>query len=264
MPFPDAARVIYKKNPLDNVICQIQFPPILKIEVDIPASFQEKIRGNFPNYNETSRFKISIPQEIMKNIPKDIISQLPMPLQKKNHEFISEDDNWKVNLTSTFIALSSTNYLRWEEFREKLKIVFDAFTEIYSPPHTTRIGLRYADIIVRSELGLTEVKWSELLKPHILGLLGSSDIEGKIESLENKCEIQLSDNSSKVRIITILGEHLVAKENCFVLDSDLFNEGKMSIEQVWNKLEYLHDRSSRLIRWSITDKLHEAMEPMNL
>jgi len=32
MPFPEVKRVIYEHNPLDKVICQLRFPPILRIE----------------------------------------------------------------------------------------------------------------------------------------------------------------------------------------------------------------------------------------
>ncbi len=53
MPFPSANRVIFKRNPLKEVICQLRFPPILKIDSEIPANFQDLIRNEFPKYKET-------------------------------------------------------------------------------------------------------------------------------------------------------------------------------------------------------------------
>ena len=58
MPFPEVKRVIYKKNPLDRVICQLRFAPILKIDAEIPADFQEMIRADFPNYSEKMTHQI--------------------------------------------------------------------------------------------------------------------------------------------------------------------------------------------------------------
>ena len=52
MPFPEKQRVIYKKNPLNKVICQFRFPPILRIDSEIPSSFQDSIRSDFPLYQE--------------------------------------------------------------------------------------------------------------------------------------------------------------------------------------------------------------------
>ena len=48
MPFPEATRVIYHKNPLTDVICQLRFPPILKIDSEIPSLFQDTIREQYP------------------------------------------------------------------------------------------------------------------------------------------------------------------------------------------------------------------------
>ena len=54
MPFPEVRRVIYKKSPLDRVICQLKFPPVLRIDADMPVEFQDCIRREFPNYDEKS------------------------------------------------------------------------------------------------------------------------------------------------------------------------------------------------------------------
>ena len=52
MPFPEAERVVYRQNPLDRVVCQLKFPPILKIEREIPVEFQDRIRKDFPGFYE--------------------------------------------------------------------------------------------------------------------------------------------------------------------------------------------------------------------
>ena len=53
MPFPETSqKIIYKKNPLDRVICQLRFPPILKIDTELPDKFQESIRNDFPEFQE--------------------------------------------------------------------------------------------------------------------------------------------------------------------------------------------------------------------
>ena len=54
MPFPKKDRIIFTKNPLTDVICQLRFPSILKIDTEVPAKFQDKIRDVFPNFTESS------------------------------------------------------------------------------------------------------------------------------------------------------------------------------------------------------------------
>src|SRR5713226_162290 len=66
MPFPDSQRVIYDRNPLEEVVCQVKFPPILKIDSAAPAAFQDEIRGTYPLLQEVPGILVDLPAEIMK------------------------------------------------------------------------------------------------------------------------------------------------------------------------------------------------------
>ncbi len=266
MPFPATKRIIYKKNPLVEVICQFRFPSILSIDTDVPAKFQEAIRKNFPLFKENAEILVRFP-----NISNDVDTPLaekielpPATINRKNYEFLSSDEKWKINLTREFLALSTTSYHRWEEFIAQLDQAFRAFLDIYSPVHFSRIGLRYKDIINRSELGLADTAWSELLRPYILGMLDDSTIGPSISAITNIAEIKLSDEKSKVRITSGLAQEANTKELAFLIDSDFFIDQKTTIEESLTKLSYFNQRGSRLIQWCITEKLHAAMEPENI
>lgn len=263
MPFPEVPRVIYQKNPLDQVICQLRFPPILKIDAEIPAKFQDRIREYFPNYSETSELKIEFSQGKKQSVPPEIIRQMLQSSGIKNYEFLSEDGLWKINLTRTFIALTANKYQRWEQFKEKLILPLDALIELYSPSYFSRIGLRYVNIIKRSGLELTDVNWNELLKPYVLGIL-ASDVGDHVQNFENRYEIGLSDKESIVRMVTGFVESVDSAEVCYMIDSDFYNEGKTQIEATTEILDYFNIRGSRLFQWCITERLHQAMEPQIL
>lgn len=264
MPFPEVERVIYKNNPLDQVICQFRFSPILKIETEIPAEFQEKIRKEFPEFSETSQINIEIPPGMRNQIPSDLIGKIQPSVGHKNYGFISEDGLWKINLTRNFIALTSNSYKRWEEFRDKLYEPLTALIEIYSITNFSRVGLRYIDVIRRSKLNLDGENWTELLKPHILGILSSSEVCDKVIDFEGKYEIFLSDQKSIVRINTKSVRPMDGDELCFMIDSDFFNTTKMNIDDSKEKLDYFHMRGTRLLRWCITQRLHKSMEPQKI
>ena len=50
MLFADYQRYQYARSPLVEVICQLRFPPILSINTEEPAQFQEAVRRDFPRY----------------------------------------------------------------------------------------------------------------------------------------------------------------------------------------------------------------------
>jgi uncharacterized protein (TIGR04255 family) len=261
MPFPEVPKIIYDKNPLDLVICQLRFPPILKIDTEIPASFQDLVRKEFPNFKETTEVAIEFPPGQSTQIPLDVLRQM-LP-SNKNYEFSSEDEVWKINLTRTFMALSTKDYRRWREFKEKLEIPFKALCKSYSSDYLSRVGLRYIDVIRRSKLGLDDIHWKDLLSPYIAGPLNSTDVGPFVKNFESKYEINL-DTSGLVRITTKFVE--LKEENneiCFMIDMDIYNQEKINIASAMTLLDSFNLRAHRFFRWCIADKLHAAMEPKN-
>lgn len=262
MPFPACEHVIYKKSPLINVVCQLRFPPILIINTSEPSAFQNRIRAEYPNY------EIQIEQQQISFDPQMGQPTIPRILQTgniRNYRFSTKDNIWQINLTSTFIAISTSKYFSWDDFKARFNEPFKALVEIYNPSFFDRIGLRYIDAFKRSELGLGEKNWSDLINPYALGFLSSDkSISSRVRMNRITSEITLSDDKSIVKTIATTGTINNDPEECFITDNDLFTLEKSGLDcglDVWPKLNYLHDRSYRLIRWIINDTLHEAMEP---
>jgi uncharacterized protein (TIGR04255 family) len=257
MPFPDSPRVLYRKNPLTEVICQLRFPAILRIDSEVPAKYQEHLREAYPIFEEqpTQNFKLNLQPDIGKLIGG------PLSLRgKSSYGFISADGNWKVNLTRDFIALSTVEYRRWEDFREHLRLPLELLIEEYSPPFFIRIGLRYQDVIQRSKLGLEGVEWADLLKAHTAGELSSPDIANDILQSANQLTVKLDEGRSQVLINHGLANNQEG-EICYLIDSDFSTEQRTEVDDAARVLDNFNAQSGRLFRWCITERLHAAMEP---
>ena len=100
--------------------------------------------------------------------------------------------------------------------------MLEAVKEIYTPQYFSRTGLRYIDVITRSELGLNNVDWNLLLKPFILGIISDPVVGGNVKEYEGKYEIRLEDKKGIVRMITKLTSAESDDESCFIIDSDFF------------------------------------------
>lgn len=261
MPFPDSPRIIYNKNPLTEVICQLSFPAILRIDSEIPASFQAKIQEHYPIYEEAQggNLKLNFPQELAQVVG----NSLSLKSGRSTYQFLSADRKWKVVLTREFIAVSTKEYTKWEDFRKHLEIAFNAFWEVYKPPFLTRIGLRYQDLIQRSKLGLDNVNWGDLLNPSIAGELNAPEIVDRIVNCVNQLTIKLDDDGGLI----LLNHGLAATpegETVYIVDSDILTEQKTEVQNVIEKLNYFNKFSGRLFRWCISDKLHESLEPQSV
>lgn len=252
-------RVIYNKNPLIEVILQVRFPTILSINSNEPAEFQEAIRQKYPLYslNIEKEHELSIIEKEDSFFPS-----IQEKDQKKNHSFVSADGKYKVNLTSSFISLSTVNYIRWEEFFDRFKFVLSKFLNVYNPTFFERVGLRYIDAFSREKLKITNKPWKELIQAPWIGPLSDID-ENNLFNLGIDTEYVLGDQKSRAKIHTGLGV-LNNTEKVFIVDSDFIRSSMVSIVEYESVLEYLHNNSEAFIHSVITEDLHNAMEPGEL
>jgi uncharacterized protein (TIGR04255 family) len=245
---------------LAEVLCQLRFPPILRIDTGPPAAFQERVRQQYPLYSEGIRREIVLPQ-LPKLITQRLGEELGSPKIRKSYDFHSADSEWTVGLTRDFLALSTQRYERWEHFREHLQVPLRSLLEEYAPPFFTRIGLRYQHIIRRSTLGQKDARWSDLLQPHISGELASDDVAGDLESTMRQTVIRLPDGRSRVRIVHGLIELSEPAEVCYVIDSDFYTDQQTEPGNAIDTLNAFNTQARRLFRWCITDRLHRSMDP---
>ena len=255
-------RVKYAKCPLIEVTYQLNFPVILSIEANEPFGFQDVIRETYPVYNQ----RLEHQNAIVVNVDKAnaVLNQQQV---RKLHYFISEDQKCRVTLAKDMIAFSTLKYDTWDDFSYRATEIIEAFVKTYNPAYFTRLGLRYIDAIERKILGLQDSSWDELLKPHLCGCLAyKSDEKRNIRKSNVNSEIVFDDVI--VNVASGLGnvDHHDGKSpsEAFILNCDYYISKRMSINDYSEMASRLHDKSHSFFRESITDRLHNAMEPIDL
>jgi uncharacterized protein (TIGR04255 family) len=258
MPFPESPRVIYQKNPLVEVICQLRFPAILRIAAEVPSGFQERIRTIYPCYNQ---------KPVMPLLPAGLPVQVVNAIQQVAgsgraefvHEFAAEDETWAATLAPSFLALKTTEYRRWEDFQNRLRYLFDALVDMYQPHYFERVGLRYVDVIQRSHLGLSDRPWRDLLQPHIAAELAATGIVDNVLHVARQALVSLGDTQGQVRIRHGFSQAEPTNEQCYMIDSDFFVERRVEKENALDTLSQFNRRAGRLFRWCIQTPVHDAL-----
>jgi len=264
MLFPESPRVVYKKNSLAEVICQLRFPTILRIGASELADFQDKVRQDYPLYS-LQEPSIEFPQ-----LPKElssIIQQLnmPKPPGSTTHRFSTTDSQRFISLSQDFLALAETAYVNWNLFRGELEKAEKALREVYRPAFYSRIGLRYQNVISRKNLALADKKWEELIQTHIVAELGAREVADAIVATRTQSVIRTSDvPGGQVRLTHGLVKPPGSDEQCYLIDADFSIEQKEGLSEPFEILDRFNRLAGRLFRWAITDTLHGAMEPENI
>lgn len=259
--FSNEPRCIYANNQLAEVICQLRFPTILTINAEEPAKFQEAIRDVFPKYasrQEQPPAKVTaVPGQ-----PPRVEQQKPVT----NYQFTSADGMYRIHLTQNFISLSCGRYSRWEEFAKMMDKPLATFISTYHPAYFERVGLRYINAFSRTDLGLEETPFRELLQPAYIGLLAdetvpeaafgrcSQDVEMK---LPGGCKLKLRSGLGTLRRNGDTSD----KETKLILDLDVSMGGNIPVNMAAASMQTVHTHVGSIFRDAITDTLHGAMEP---
>lgn len=257
--FQNTSRVIYRRNQIVNVVCQLRFPTILAVSTRVPDAFQDAVRKEFPRYQ--LKRERPAPKLVSENG-----TVRPQPQEEiLNHGFLADDGSWAINLTSSFIALSTPRYTDWETFAGKLDRVVAEFYRIYQPACFDRVGLRYINAFSREELELEGQPWSELIQPSYLGLFCEDDVREE-DFLRCTQDADLKARGGcRVRIHTGPGmvkrNGMQEKKARYILDLDVLMMGKVELPHLTGALQTVHMNADNIFRGAITDTLHDAMDP---
>jgi uncharacterized protein (TIGR04255 family) len=254
MPIPHRERVIYRRNPLQEVVCQIRFPRLLEIETEVPAGFQSAILDDYPALSVNNLFQVTVDPTAQSGARWEA---------SKVFDFASADEKWKAVLHAEYVALVTIDYLHWEDFRKRLRKLLDTLRDCYKPAFFTRIGLRYKDSISRPKLNLGGVPWHELIGPQLVGILGKGAFqENEVTAYRGSFAYPIGENA-KAQTNFGLVEGKDGGEAEFLIDTDFFSESKTeaTTDGAIGILEGFRPHPFDLFRWCVTDRLHAAMEP---
>ena len=265
MPFPETPREIYDVNPLNEVICQLRFPPILKIVSETPSQFQDAVRAKYSTYSTNSNppglglsgLGLQMPPEIadaLKSVPLFAMGGVA------EHHFSVDDESRLISLAQEFIALTDRQYSRWEGFRAELVSMTEVFSQVYEPGPFNRIGLRYVDVLMRSRFGMPDTAWSEFLNPSFIGLLGDQHVANDVRDLVVDCTLTIPDvEGGRVHIKHGLRRTENENEQVYLIDADFHTSRRSDKNGVFEILDKFNQWSGRLFRWATTERLRDSL-----
>ena len=239
------------------MVCQFRFPQILRIEASVPADFQDRVRAEFPLVQ-----KMSAPAGL-EQLPPEIAQMLGATQASLTYNFTTEDKSATLTLGPEALGLSVNNYNRWENFRSLISGPLAALEEIYKPSFFNRVGLRYTNVILRSEIGLEDRTWAELLNPYVAGELAlpnwgrcASDVKRSIRLVDDRGDgVFFQQGTARLNN---------QPEEGYLIDFDLYRDTRSEVGDTLPRLDEYHRRAGRAFRWCIGETLHGALGPSEL
>lgn len=155
---PPPIEIHLAKAPLERVIAQVQFAPIVIIDNQISiAGFQDTLREQYPYFDVGTEQVLQIEQGPM--------GQTMTPRQRPVYRFGDIQRNWRISLTSESVALDVKIYSNRDDFLERWSQILHAIFQF--KPLVVRLGMRYIDRIRDPDF----VRVKDLIKNDYLGPL---------------------------------------------------------------------------------------------
>jgi len=248
--FPQREDVRLQRAPLAEVICQVRFPPVLRIASEQPFAFQEWVRERFPQLEVEQGMAVR-----MEPLGTSPPSAKPEP---RIFRFKSPDGHTVVSLAFNFYALSTTSYTHWRDFLELLQLVNQAACEVYNLPYAVRVGLRYINHLTLENTGVSSVTelW-EILRPELTVLLRGGCWDEPLEMLNNL--VLAGEDSER---LTLRSGFRSREAPIFLLDFDYFAEGNIPLKDLLTLCQRYHDVIYNAFRWCIPDEKLVVFDPI--
>lgn len=245
LTIPSVERVLFRKSPLRQVICQLRFPPVLSIAQEVPIALQEALRDEYPMFAEQPEVTIGLRPSSFAPVAG---------ASTRAWRFSDAEENWSVALAATFLAMDTSRSEHFEDFRRRFRRVWERAFDIHRVPFLTRVGLRYLNVLEKPSDADPRTYGPERITPALVGYLSSELAGGGI--LSSRQEIHLPEAGFRVAIRCGLDE-----EGNLLLDMDAFCQERTEVIAVDTLLARFNDSSYRLFRWCVTSKLFQEMGP---
>lgn len=244
-------------HPLLFVLAEFRFSDVRNIEEYIPK-LQERFRKVFPFIEEKIGQEINFtPQGV--NIS-----------ETKQWALVSKNKSQAILLNYNRLVYMTADYDRFDGFKEDCRSVISILVEEVAPSLLTRIGLRYADLIIKdNDEDITSYVKSTVCEKGFLSEIGDSRRQMKetlietdvgflnIRSMYAESDISIMNDNDNFPI-NIARKNEVSER--ILLDFDHFwqpekEEDSLNFEtdEIFKKLEVLH-KPARQAFWHITTK----------
>jgi uncharacterized protein (TIGR04255 family) len=253
LALPEADRTRLTKSPLEVVVSQIRYENAPHAgEGHVALAVHETLGGSggpYPNVEQAATINITF-------APGQAQATEQAP-GAPTWRFTSKDSAWTVSLTPDFVALETTRYTTWEEFRERLSAVVDAVAEHVRPVLNPRIGVRYVDRI--AELDLREpADWEPYVAGELLGPARHEVLGPGVRQAQQQLLLELDEDTNCMLRHGFLAE---GERLDYLLDFDVFRQAgrPFDADEIKRSADALNDYALRLFQVCATPALMEEL-----
>ena len=136
----------YKKPPIEEAVCDIQFAPGTDWDPTMPGRIHERLKGVYSGKPRLQQFVEAQVQGLDTDGGASV--SLQQRIARQRVQLLTSDGTRMVGLGAEQLTVHMLRpYSGWDEYRPRIEEALAAYREIAEPEAITRIGLRYVNRI---------------------------------------------------------------------------------------------------------------------
>lgn len=246
----DYARRKYGSNYLRLVLCQIQFPILMRFEEPaLQGSLQEALRGEYPRVQQEQQMAVTVG-------PGGGLVSTPAGAQWRYQDL---DGRWSVVMQRNFAGLETSNYDDFEDFEQRLARLLQVLAQL-GITVCERLGLRYINEFRHSD-GSHPSDWKALLRDDLLGIASEELLDGEIVHAVQDIRTTRVDGTLVMRHGFVnVGDN--GRGPYYLLDLDHFREGPRDFDEeaLLREARTFHETISRVFEMTLQPAMRKHMQ----
>ena len=244
--------------PVVYVLAQIRFSAITKLGEKYIPNIQERLRRDYPRFQHVQTQEVTVPMAAS--------GQLVQVVTNPRWDFSDRANRSGFVVLENAVTYHTTDYTTFDECLEKLHAGLAQIQEELHIALTSRVGIRYIDLIAPDE--------GEQLDQYVTGSLlgfplgkispnpGRQQTVATTKTTEGVLTLRFCQDQSNVILPPDLADHTLAPCRAHppdrpkaILDTDHYSlvDTEFTVDDVASRLVRLHDVSSEAFKTIVTD-----------
>jgi uncharacterized protein (TIGR04255 family) len=245
----------YKKPPIEEAVCDIQFAPGTDWDPTMPGLLFEKLKGT---YGEKPREQQLVEAQLQSPTGEGS-STLQHRYGKMRVQLLAEKGTRIVGISQDQLSVHMLRpYTKWEDFRPRIMDAMKAYREVALPEGVTRIGLRYINRIVINESDPQLHKYFEI-PPRFPKV----EPVTKILAFFNRKESEYLDKPIRIVVTFADVEPRQSEKSSYILDLDIIwmrADDPIPFDELPDVIEDMKTRHRQVFESLITDETRKMFD----
>jgi uncharacterized protein (TIGR04255 family) len=246
----------YKKPPIEEAVCDIQFAPGTDWDPTLPGRLFEKLKNT---YHEKPRQMHVLESQFESAPAEGAPSTLRHRVGKLRVQLLAENGTRIVGISQDQLSVHMLRpYTQWEDFRPRIMEALDAYREVATPEGVTRLGLRYINRIALDE-GEPELKRYFQIPPKFPDVGPPT----KILAFFNRKEFEYLDKPIRIVVTFADVERRPSEKSSYMLDIDMIwirEDDPIPLADVPDIMEDVKTRHRQVFESLITDEMRRLFD----